>query len=144
MFSPECAHSRYVRRACVLGQLVRGIRLRQTAPRQPSHTRAEELRCAWQLWFRHAPCDGAAALVVRLSVSARECRRNVPHARYNVHAPTQRTFRTAAMGCGLGWGGLAWRGLGSVQELLSAEVPWDMVDSDAELKAVFRTLSLDR
>jgi hypothetical protein len=31
-----------------------------------------------------------------------------------------------------------------VQELLSAEVPWDMVDSDVELKAVFRTLSLDR
>ncbi len=39
---------------------------------------------------------------------------------------------------------MAWRGLGSAQELLSAEVPWDMVDSDAELKAVFRTLSLDR
>ena len=51
----------------------------------------------------------------------------------------QRRFRTAAMGRGLGR-----RGLSLVQELLSAEVPWDMVDSDAELKAVFRTLSLDR
>ncbi len=37
MFSPECAHSRYIRRACVLGQLVRGIRF---GDRRSAHMRS--------------------------------------------------------------------------------------------------------
>ena len=40
MFSPECAHSRYVRRACVLGQLVRGIRFGDRRSARSAHMRS--------------------------------------------------------------------------------------------------------
>ncbi len=70
-------------------------------------------------------------------------------ATYRMHGTTSTLPRSgpfAPRRWAVAWVGEAWlgEGWGSVQELLSAEVPWDMVDSDAELKAVFRTLSLDR